>query len=374
VRPVAECRCRGWPQPLRAGQPARPVRRWGIDPRRRVAEPLLLRLPALRARRGCAQRQQLLAGPGLPCLLGRAGQRAARAPSAGRVRPSLLASLLIAGWARPLPACRLPAMPAGRTRSVAPEPSPAANPSQWDFRAVDGHRFCRCWSLRWISGGRRRPQPAAGRQRGAARATDSSAQQAKPAAPANPTAPDAPAQPDADAWAREQSQAQAAASARKAGSRTATPPDAPAPRQRDPGTRRPGPRCTHGESAALRRTRPLAHPSTRAGPRRRARPAHDRGSRRPGPRCNRGDPTGRGRRSPRRRRSGSVVRPCLSYRVWKRFCAASRPLPTRASAASAQWSTLNASSLRSVAEKSRSTKSAGSIRPGGRPMPNRTRR
>ena len=60
--------------------------------------------------------------------------------------------------------------------------------------------------------------------------------------------------------------------------------------------------------------------------------------------------------------------------AWKRFCVGSSPSASRASVASAARSTAKSSSLRSVAEKRLSTKSAGSWRPGGRPMPKRTRR
>ena len=60
--------------------------------------------------------------------------------------------------------------------------------------------------------------------------------------------------------------------------------------------------------------------------------------------------------------------------AWNRCCASSRPTSTRDSTASAAAPRVKGSSARSVAEKLLSTKSAGSIRPGGRPIPTRTLR
>jgi hypothetical protein len=59
--------------------------------------------------------------------------------------------------------------------------------------------------------------------------------------------------------------------------------------------------------------------------------------------------------------------------VWYSFWASARPLVINASTASAARSRAKGSSLRSWAEKSLSTKAAGSTRPGGRPMPKRAR-
>jgi hypothetical protein len=61
-------------------------------------------------------------------------------------------------------------------------------------------------------------------------------------------------------------------------------------------------------------------------------------------------------------------------RAWTSFCAASRPRARSVSVASTASASRRSSCLRSVEEKSLSTKSAGSWRPGGRPMPTRTRR
>lgn len=66
--------------------------------------------------------------------------------------------------------------------------------------------------------------------------------------------------------------------------------------------------------------------------------------------------------------------PNTSQGAWKRCCASSRPTSTTDSTASAAVSRVKGSSARSVDEKSLSTKAAGSIRPGGRPIPTRTRR
>ncbi len=60
--------------------------------------------------------------------------------------------------------------------------------------------------------------------------------------------------------------------------------------------------------------------------------------------------------------------------AWNRCCASSRPTSTRDSTASAAAPRVKGSAARSVAEKLLSTKSAGSIRPGGRPIPTRTLR
>src|SRR5690606_18109151 len=60
--------------------------------------------------------------------------------------------------------------------------------------------------------------------------------------------------------------------------------------------------------------------------------------------------------------------------AWNVFCAAASPSEINASTASAARSTSRSRSLRSAAEKSFNTNAAGSIRPGGRPTPNRTRR
>ncbi len=59
--------------------------------------------------------------------------------------------------------------------------------------------------------------------------------------------------------------------------------------------------------------------------------------------------------------------------AWNVFCAAAIPLDSSVSTASAARSMTSGSSFRSAAEKSRSTKVAASIRPGGRPTPTRTR-
>ena len=59
--------------------------------------------------------------------------------------------------------------------------------------------------------------------------------------------------------------------------------------------------------------------------------------------------------------------------MWKRSCAAMRPSEAIISTASAASSSTFGSTCRSVEEKGFSTKSAASWRPGGRPMPMRTR-
>lgn len=58
----------------------------------------------------------------------------------------------------------------------------------------------------------------------------------------------------------------------------------------------------------------------------------------------------------------------------KEFCAASKPLLSSVSTASAARSTSRANSSRTAAGKGDSTKSDGACRPGGRPIPKRTRR
>ena len=59
--------------------------------------------------------------------------------------------------------------------------------------------------------------------------------------------------------------------------------------------------------------------------------------------------------------------------AWNSFWAVARPRSSKASTASAARSIISGSSLRSAAVKSRSRKSAGSWRPGGRPTPTLTR-
>jgi hypothetical protein len=75
------------------------------------------------------------------------------------------------------------------------------------------------------------------------------------------------------------------------------------------------------------------------------------------------------------RRCGAPDRDRRRYPAveWKRFCVGSNPCCTTLSTASAARSTRTARSRRSATEKSRRTKSAGCMRPGGRPMPKRTR-
>ncbi len=65
--------------------------------------------------------------------------------------------------------------------------------------------------------------------------------------------------------------------------------------------------------------------------------------------------------------------PLPDYAPWNFSCAACRPSRISSSAASAASSRRNGRSLRSAVPKSRSTKSAVSIRPGGRPTPTLTR-
>jgi hypothetical protein len=63
----------------------------------------------------------------------------------------------------------------------------------------------------------------------------------------------------------------------------------------------------------------------------------------------------------------------FTHQACTRFCAASRPNSISSSVASAACSQIVGTSGRSVAVKFSSTNAAGSLRPGGRPIPIRTR-
>ena len=104
--------------------------------------------------------------------------------------------------------------------------------------------------------------------------------------------------------------------------------------------------------------------------------AAPRGDPRPArrPRLSRRSESGVGCTQRTERRVATCVAGRQPERAWNRFCAGSRPSCSSASAASAARSTANSSSLRSAPENRLRTKSAGSCRPGGRPMPKRTRR